>query len=634
MNLFLGYFVPAQSSVPMWELENDYYLHNFHVQTGFTESMVDFRLNKVGYKEDDDDDNDNDDFGGESESGGGQQRQQQQKLAEEDEEARQRQTVAERTLRVRRRCKRQDDQLSSWWRKAVQSYHLQRMWMKLDQPAETRLPAQFERLYQPHQLTQFDTYFAHAWAAPSRAGSGYTNSIAADKGQLRQPGFGAVDDDDATVGSTPSAMSTAATTTATTTTAAAAAVATAGSFSRSGNRHRDSTTTVLSTAASASTSTSTPTPANAAPGGVVSAAGSGVTTMVRKFGKGLSNAKSMLSLKPSGNLEHRGGGAASDELLGEVSNGMYIEGEDEALRAASEYAQYVKYAEDPGLLEDVWSDKAYEEFTKSLADVNLPPDAVDGIRKLAESAHITREIQKGPYEGLLQDTSAHEVAKLVREQLDVLGSSASRGAEEDGARLVKATLRRSGMGGSAVSDTVAATWDELKRSSLVHASALDESLIKKMQSTLTSEESIHKYRSYFPQEGEDFLELLREKQEVEDKRVREEEKEKEKEKEQMKTKRRSKETTAAAAEGAGGDGSGCLLSGTPDSLFGSKNVAESPKKLQVALEGFEFVSADLYARTDNKFMVVNGAGMGDWTVSHRTKMIEADAYFDKVFKHN
>ena len=34
INLFLGYYVPSLHSVPLWELENDYYLHNLHVKTG------------------------------------------------------------------------------------------------------------------------------------------------------------------------------------------------------------------------------------------------------------------------------------------------------------------------------------------------------------------------------------------------------------------------------------------------------------------------------------------------------------------------------------------------------------------------------------------------------------------------
>ena len=34
MNLFLGYYLPSQNTQPLWELDNDYYLHNFHVNAG------------------------------------------------------------------------------------------------------------------------------------------------------------------------------------------------------------------------------------------------------------------------------------------------------------------------------------------------------------------------------------------------------------------------------------------------------------------------------------------------------------------------------------------------------------------------------------------------------------------------
>ncbi|KAM3567327.1 hypothetical protein VYU27_010525, partial [Nannochloropsis oceanica] len=32
MNLFLGHFIPAQHDTALWELENDYFLHNTHVK--------------------------------------------------------------------------------------------------------------------------------------------------------------------------------------------------------------------------------------------------------------------------------------------------------------------------------------------------------------------------------------------------------------------------------------------------------------------------------------------------------------------------------------------------------------------------------------------------------------------------
>jgi hypothetical protein len=39
MNVFLGHYIVSEHEVPLWELENDYYLHNFHVQKGVELSM-------------------------------------------------------------------------------------------------------------------------------------------------------------------------------------------------------------------------------------------------------------------------------------------------------------------------------------------------------------------------------------------------------------------------------------------------------------------------------------------------------------------------------------------------------------------------------------------------------------------
>jgi len=43
MNLFLGNFVPKEGGTPLWEMENDYYLHNFHVQQGANERDIQFQ---------------------------------------------------------------------------------------------------------------------------------------------------------------------------------------------------------------------------------------------------------------------------------------------------------------------------------------------------------------------------------------------------------------------------------------------------------------------------------------------------------------------------------------------------------------------------------------------------------------
>ena len=67
---------------------------------------------------------------------------------------------------------------------------------------------------------------------------------------------------------------------------------------------------------------------------------------------------------------------------------------------------------------------------------------MDGIRSLAVSAHIGREVGTGPYAGLMQDTSALSVATLVHEQLEVLISSEVRGEGAEGVDLVEKNMQK------------------------------------------------------------------------------------------------------------------------------------------------------------------------------------------------
>jgi len=56
----LGYFVPSDSSTPLWELENDYYLHNTVVQTGGGATMTEILRRSNFQPSDDEAEADND----------------------------------------------------------------------------------------------------------------------------------------------------------------------------------------------------------------------------------------------------------------------------------------------------------------------------------------------------------------------------------------------------------------------------------------------------------------------------------------------------------------------------------------------------------------------------------------------
>lgn len=43
INLFLGYYVPNNADKPLWELDTDYYLHNFHAENAGLQSMREYK---------------------------------------------------------------------------------------------------------------------------------------------------------------------------------------------------------------------------------------------------------------------------------------------------------------------------------------------------------------------------------------------------------------------------------------------------------------------------------------------------------------------------------------------------------------------------------------------------------------
>lgn len=180
MNLFLGYYIPYRHAVPLWDLESDYYLHNFHVKAekGSLYSMKTHQLAFGVNWHDEEEDVVNEEDLPTSLLAVASKRESPlpprpprtsayiEKLYGLDEEE------SDEPLRignVRKRCNAQNEALSMWWKVAIQSYYQQRMWMHLGRsPSESLLPPQFERLYQPDKLAQFDRFFSRPWATPVR----------------------------------------------------------------------------------------------------------------------------------------------------------------------------------------------------------------------------------------------------------------------------------------------------------------------------------------------------------------------------------------------------------------------------------------------------------------------------------
>ena len=152
MNLFLGYYVPSRHTLPLWELDNDYYLHNFHVNAGrgSLQSMkayqsmfgVDWNDWEEDCKTERDKRPQSLDHKRNASVGS--------MLSNVDEQG-------GRIDRVKNRCKSQNSALSVWWKVAIQSYIQQRMWMQLGgNQTGSSLPPRFNRLYHPTELSHFD----------------------------------------------------------------------------------------------------------------------------------------------------------------------------------------------------------------------------------------------------------------------------------------------------------------------------------------------------------------------------------------------------------------------------------------------------------------------------------------------
>lgn len=177
-NLFLGYYVPYRHTIPLWEMETDYYLHNFHVRNGrgTCQSMKEFQMDFGVLDWNDDEQKSEGDIEKDSTISSHSLRLSHHRahsrnttLGSIDVAGLRHEEQVRRVQKVRERCTSQNKALSVWWKIALQSNVQQRMWMKIgNNPLESTIPPRFDRLYQPEKLAQFDRFFARPWATPVR----------------------------------------------------------------------------------------------------------------------------------------------------------------------------------------------------------------------------------------------------------------------------------------------------------------------------------------------------------------------------------------------------------------------------------------------------------------------------------
>jgi hypothetical protein len=122
-NLFLGYYIPCRHTIPLWELETDYYLHNFHVEAGKGMKGYQKTFGVLGWNYDDDTETA---MHGESVRRTASHRIGPNGLPGVPKEL----TMPEQSQRIQRvrdRCNTQNSALSNWWKVAIQSNVQQRM---------------------------------------------------------------------------------------------------------------------------------------------------------------------------------------------------------------------------------------------------------------------------------------------------------------------------------------------------------------------------------------------------------------------------------------------------------------------------------------------------------------------------
>ena len=165
MNLFLGHYIPRKHPVPLWDLENDYYLHNYHCKSGAT-SMKSMELNRYVSVE-----SLKEDFELAGKDRGTPLIKRPSQLSLRKMSSAQRDLdlgkgqESWRSERIAKRCAAQNKGLSLWWRGAIQAYIDQRCWMHLgDNPFESMMPSAFERNYGlPGELANFDNFFSRPY---------------------------------------------------------------------------------------------------------------------------------------------------------------------------------------------------------------------------------------------------------------------------------------------------------------------------------------------------------------------------------------------------------------------------------------------------------------------------------------
>lgn len=238
------------------------------------------------------------------------------------------------------------------------------------------------------------------------------------------------------------------------------------------------------------------------------------------------------------------------------------------------------------------------EFKESLGALSMCSNDVEGISKLARSAHLEQIVGAGSYRGLFQEESAIEVGTTVHEILNALENMRRRGELGDDTSVVDAELRRRGLLTSGIKDAIFSAWNTRLKAEVSYSELFEERSRDLRKSDLTTNEAFKLYSSFFATEQ----------------RVSEVE---------------GIYLFGARPPEAGAVGQSSLEKFHESSSFASKAVrvgfqvsshrGEKPAPLfsndqkQSVPAGFEMINEDMFARKANKFMVFNRPGVASWS---------------------
>jgi hypothetical protein len=422
-------------------------------------------------------------------------------------------------------------------------------WMQLgNSPVESMLPPRFERLYQPEKMAQFDRFFARSWATPVRRSHSAQHSGDGDEqlSEFRR----SINVTASLVGSSSKHSD---------------------SYPEQGRKKNDLSTLEEFISSHGFESIKRPT----------------LRRFVQEHDVDVDVRDDEIK---SSRADLPKEGSPSYLYLGDTNR------RNERIR--DEYVQCAKPSESiqPSLFNSV----AFDDFKECLNGMSLNANDVLGIKNLAESGYVGRQVKSGPYKGLHKDFSAIEVSTVVFEQLNAYENIRSRGELLEGIPVMDSELKRRGFYTDGVKDAIVDDWDRYLAAEKQYNETCLSGSTKFRRSDLTTTNSLKLYTSFFsPDQAMTITDLSL-----------------------------LGETVTENEEGIKPDRN-ALLERASDfvsrasekgiSITSHQQLARTRSRplyqfgRQVVPAGFEMINEDMFSRKDNKFMVFNGPGVDTWT---------------------